>query len=59
MNTTEIHAQLSELWEEFNSNHSAFADKGTKASAARARKAINEIKKLVTTYKKASVSETK
>ena len=59
MNSNELYDNLKELWEEFDSNHNAFVDKGTKASAGRARKAIGEIKKLVTEYRKVSVSECK
>ena len=55
----EIKADLEALWADFNDNHSIFADKGNKAAAARARKAINEIKKHVTAYKKASVEHIK
>ena len=36
-----------------------FDEKGTKAAGARARKAIGEIKKKVTGYRKASISESK
>ena len=36
-----------------------FVEKGTKAAGGRARKAIGEIKKLVTGYRQASVSESK
>jgi hypothetical protein len=36
-----------------------FAAKGTKAAAARARKAINNLKKLITPYKKQSVEDCK
>jgi hypothetical protein len=55
----DIKADLDTLWADFNDNHVIFADKGNKAAAARARKAINEIKKHVTAYKKASVEQVK
>jgi len=55
----EIHAKIKELFEEFTSNHDVHAEKGNKAAGGRARKAIGEIKKLVTEYRKASVSESK
>jgi len=55
----EIKTELETLWKEFDENHSIFQDKGNKAAAARARKAINEIKKHVTAYKKASVDQVK
>ena len=51
--------QLSDLWDEFESNHKVNAEKGNKAAGGRARKAIGEIKKLVTEYRKASVEESK
>ena len=59
MNTTELYDTLNNLWEEFQENHRKFADKGNKAAATRARKAVGELKKLVTEYRKASVAESK
>tara|TARA_Y100001937_G_scaffold121904_1_gene181435 strand:- start:352 stop:531 length:180 start_codon:yes stop_codon:yes gene_type:complete len=59
MNSNDLYNNLKELWEEFDSNHNVFVDKGNKAAGSRARKAIGEIKKLVTEYRKASVSESK
>jgi hypothetical protein len=47
------------LWTEFHENHSKFTEKGNKAAATRARKAVGELKKLVTEYRKASVAESK
>jgi len=55
----DIKSDLDTLWAEFTENHQIYADKGNKAAAARARKAINEIKKHVTGYKKASVEQVK
>ena len=55
----EIKANLDVLWTGFTINHTTFADTGNKAAAARARKSINEIKKLITGYKKASVEHIK
>lgn len=56
MNTTqEIFEQIQELYREFEEEHNGT----TKASQARARKAIGELKKLVTEYRKASVLENK
>ena len=51
----EIFEQIKELYEEFEREHTAT----TKAGKSRARKAIGEIKKLVTDYRKASVEESK
>ena len=50
---------MSKLWETFQKNHEKFSDTGTKAAGARARKAIGTIKKMVTEYRKASVTESK
>jgi len=55
----EIHAKIKEHFEEFDANHEIHSEKGNKAAGGRARKAIGEVKKLVTEYRKASVSESK
>jgi hypothetical protein len=55
----ELYDQLNELWEQCQENHRAHSEKGNKAAAGRARKHIGEVKKLVTEYRKASVSEGK
>jgi len=57
--TNELYETLNNLWEDFQENHRTFTEKGNKAAGTRARKAIGEIKKLVTDYRKASVSESK
>ena len=59
MSTTTLYDTLNNLWTEFPENHTKYAEKGNKAAATRARKAIGEIKKLVTTYRKESVIESK
>ena len=51
----EVYEQLKALWEQFETNH----NKTTKKSNADARKALGEIKKLVTPYRNASVEEAK
>ena len=58
-NTNELYSNIKTLFNEFEDNHSIFTEKGNKAAGGRARKAIGEIKKLVTDYRKASVSESK
>ena len=55
MSKQEIYEQLKALWAEFDSNHNAT----TKVSDTRARKALGEIKKLVTAYRTASTEEGK
>ena len=59
MSTENLYNQLNNLWEDFQENHRDFSSKGNKAAGGRARKSIGEIKKLVTDYRKASVSESK
>ena len=58
-NTNELYETLNNLWEEFQENHRSFTEKGNKAAGGRARKAVGEVKKLVTDYRKASVTESK
>jgi len=57
--TNELYETLNNLWEDFQENHRTFTDKGNKAAGGRARKAVGEVKKLVTDYRKASVTESK
>ena len=59
MSTDKLYNEIKELFEQFEENHATFSEKGTKAAGGRARKAIGEIKKLVTGYRQASVSESK
>ena len=59
MASNELFAKMEGLWTEFHDNHSMFTEKGNKAAATRARKAVGELKKLVTEYRKASVAESK
>lgn len=55
MKKEEIYNELKALWEQFDAAHN-----GTKKrNLADARKAIGEIKKLVTPYRTASVNESK
>jgi len=58
-NTNELYETLNNLWESFQENHSKYQEKGVKAAGGRARKSLGEIKKLVTAYRQASVSESK
>ena len=55
----ELFTEISNLFEEFRANHETYTEKGNKAAGGRARKAIGEIKKLVTEYRKESVAATK
>tara|TARA_Y100000992_G_scaffold159461_1_gene106762 strand:- start:412 stop:582 length:171 start_codon:yes stop_codon:yes gene_type:complete len=51
----ELFEQIKELYLQFETEHNG----SSKAAKSRARKAIGEIKKLVTDYRKASVEENK
>ena len=51
----EIFEQLKQLWSEFEANHNATS----KVSDSRARKALGEVKKLITPYRSASTEEGK
>ncbi len=57
--SNELYEQLEELFEDFQHNHKTFSEKGNKAAGGRARKAVGEVKKLVTAYRQASVAESK
>ena len=57
--SNELYNTINDLFEDFQENHRKFEDKGNKAAGGRARKAIGDIKKLVTEYRRESVSESK
>ena len=57
--SNELYEQIEEAFEDFQENHKKFVNKGVKAAGSRARKSIGEIKKMVTAYRQASVSESK
>jgi len=52
----EIFDQIEQHWLAFKENHERFADKGVKAAGVRARKSINEIKKLASKYRSTKIS---
>ena len=54
----ETYNQITELLEEFHSNHEKNAD-GNKAAGLRARKSATELKKLLKEYRKESIEENK
>ena len=55
MNTQELKEQLDALYETFSTEQ----EKTTKKAHGNARKALGEIKKLITEYRKASIAEDK
>ena len=54
-NSNELFEQIKDLFVEFETEHTGT----TKASKGRARKAIGEVKKLITEYRRLSVLEQK
>ena len=42
MTSNEIYETMTKLWTEFSDNHTKFVDKGNRAAATRARKAIGD-----------------
>ena len=59
MSTENLYNTINDLFEEFQENHRSFESKGNKSAGGRARKAVGEVKKLVTAYRQASVNESK
>jgi len=55
MNTTELFEKMDSLYEIFKAEQAGTS----KAAHARARKALGEMKKLITEYRKASTAEDK
>jgi hypothetical protein len=51
----ESFSELNQHIQTFLEQHAKFEEKGNKAAAGRARKALGEVKKLVTVYRKESV----
>ena len=59
MSTENLYNTINDLFEDFQENHRSFSSKGNKPAGTRARKSLGEIKKLVTSYRQASVTESK
>lgn len=59
MNLEEIYGQITELFNTFQTKHEKFIEKGNKSAEADARKAIGDLKKLITAYRKESVEVSK
>jgi len=55
--TNSLYSEIKDLWDEFEAEHEKASN--NKAAARRARSALNNLKKLVTPYKKASVGGSK
>ena len=54
---TDVFADMKVLWCEFEQEHLKFVEKNNAAAGRRARKAVTNLKKLVTTYRKLSTAE--
>ena len=59
MTSQEIYETMEAHWLTFKENHDRFEDKQVKAAGVRARKAINELKKLASKYRSTQLSESK
>lgn len=59
MTSQEIYETMETLWNDFTQNHQRFQDKQVKAAGVRARKSINELKKLASKYRSTQLAESK
>lgn len=59
MTSQEIYEQMKDLWVSFEDNHNRFNEKKVKAAGVRARKSINELKKLASKYRSTCLLESK
>lgn len=55
----DLYEQIAKQWAVVEERHEKFVEKGNKTAEADARKALGELKKLITPYRKASVDATK
>ena len=55
----EMYVVMEQIWLEFQENHVRFTEKNVKTAAARARKSINELKKLISKDRSTQLAETK
>ena len=59
MTSKEIFEDIESLWNTFKDNHNRFSDKQVKAAGVRARKSINELRKLASKYRSTQLAESK
>jgi hypothetical protein len=59
MTSQEIYETMESHWLTFKENHDRFQEKQVKAAGVRARKAINELKKLASKYRSTQLAESK
>lgn len=59
MTSQQIYEEMEMHWTAFKENHERFTEKQVKAAGVRARKAINELKKLASKYRSTQLAESK
>jgi hypothetical protein len=59
MTSQEIYEVMESHWVSFKENHERFTTKQVKAAGVRARKSINELKKLTSKYRSTQLAESK
>ena len=59
MTSQEIYEVMESHWVAFKENHERFTAKQVKAAGVRARKSINELKKLTSKYRSTQLAESK
>jgi hypothetical protein len=59
MTSQELFAEMEQHWLSFKENHERFTEKQVKAAGVRARKSINELKKLTSKYRSTQLAESK
>jgi len=59
MTSQEIYETMEMHWIAFKENHERFTTKQVKAAGVRARKSINELKKLTSKYRSTQLAESK
>lgn len=59
MTSQQIYEEMESHWLTFKENHERFQDKQVKAAGVRARKSINELKKLASKYRSTQLAESK
>lgn len=59
MTSQELFEAMEQHWLSFKQDHERFIQRGTKSAASRARKSINELKKIATKYRTTQLNEAK
>jgi hypothetical protein len=59
MTSQELFDLMEQHWLSFKENHERFQEKQVKAAGVRARKSINELKKLTSKYRSTQLAESK